>query len=288
MNPLHSAPFLRAYPLFPHGALNRAAGWLSRARRPRFAVDAAVRLWIRRARIDMSEFAPGPFATVEEFFLRRLRPGARPLAAEPGWVSPVDGHVMASGALGGDAEDDHAPRLLVKGQLLSLDRLVNGVGAPAPISIEPYRGGAYLVLFLSPRGYHYVHWPVAATADLCQWLPGRYFPQNEAALRLLRAVYERNERLVLRCHTAQPPGVGGHPFLMILVGASLVGGIHLRDLPRPAFTRAAPTPCQLSGERGAELGHFAFGSTVVLLFPRGSAPPLPPIGADLRMGQRLG
>lgn len=270
---IQSRPFLRAYRLFPHRLLNQGLAQLVRARRPRWAVDAAIRLWVRRAGIDLQDFEDRAFDSVEDFFLRRLRPGARPLAR--GLVSPVDGRLLAAGEVTSDAV------LMVKGQRLSIDRVVNGRHHRLPLGA--YQGGRYAVIFLSPRGYHYVHMPVDGEVVSCQWIPGRYFPQNEAALRHIPRVYERNERVVLRCRMRAGPEL-----LLVMVGASLVGGIHLRGFDRAAWVHREAMPCSLRRGKGEELGHFTFGSTVVLLLPRGAAGPLlPPLSADLHMGQAL-
>lgn len=268
-----SAWFLRAYHLFPHRLLNQLCARLMVAEQPAFAVQAAIRLWIRRSRIDMSDFVAEPHRTLESFFLRRLRPGARPLSA--GLCSPVDGEVFAAGTVRAGAT------LLVKGQRLSLERLVNGRSHHAQLCA--YEGGHYLAIFLSPRGYHHIHMPVTGRLRGCQWIPGRYFPQNAVALQHIPAVYERNERLALFCAAADAT-----PFLMILVGASLVGGIHLADLPRPRWATARPTTVELPYEKGQRLAHFSFGSTVVLLFPPGYLAELQVgVGDAVRMGQAL-
>src|SRR3954469_18463852 len=105
---LQNEPLFRLYPYLPHRALNGAAGLVARARWPRPVVDAAVRAWIRSAGIEMSDFEDRPYATIDDFFLRRLRPGARPLGE--GFVSPVDGRVVAAGRIAMDQP------IVVKGQ----------------------------------------------------------------------------------------------------------------------------------------------------------------------------
>ena len=82
-----SAAFLRMYRFLPHGLLGRCSRLVARARHPRWAVDLAVRRWIDRAAIRMEEFLPGPFVSLEAFFLRRLRPGARPIG--DGFIAPA-------------------------------------------------------------------------------------------------------------------------------------------------------------------------------------------------------
>jgi phosphatidylserine decarboxylase len=265
-------PLLRLYPLLPHALLNRAMGALSRARHPRPLVQAALRAWIRRDAIDLAEFEPGPFATLEELFLRRLRPGARPIG--PGIVSPVDGRVVAHGEIAPGAA------LRVKGRPLSLERLVGGADHPADLT--GFHGGAWISIFLSPRGYHRIHMPEPGTIAEVRFIPGRFFPQNELALAHLDRVWERNERATLRIRR----DAGGEA-LLVLVGASLVGGIELAGVPRATWVARRPVALGLRREKGGEIAHFRFGSTVVLLLPPG-APALRPLpGDELRMGEPL-
>ncbi len=267
-----SAAFLRMYRFFPHTLLGKLSRVVARARRPRWIVDLAVRRWIDRAAISMEEFLPGPFVSLEAFFLRRLRPGARPIA--DGFVAPADGEVVSAGPIA------RGMILQIKGVPLDLERLTCGAGPELPLAA--YEGGRYTTIFLTPHGYHYVHMPVPATLLEVRWIPGRAFPQNQDALRHIPKIYERNERATLRCRSDD-----GHEFLLVLVGASLIGGIHLKGLSRPIWARREPFRCERHFDRGAELGHFSFGSTVVVLVPPALAGLPPFIGTELRMGQKL-
>lgn len=272
MRPHRTRTFFRLYRFLPHRLLGRLARGLAGATRPRWAVDRAIAGWVARAGIRTDEFLPGPYPSIEAFFLRRLRPGARTI--DDGLIAPADGVVVGAGPI------DRGTILQIKGVPLDLQRLTTGRG-PA-LDLRPYDGGRYLTTFLTPDGYHYVHMPLAATVVDLRWIPGRYFPQNQDALRHIPRIYERNERLTLRCRTPDH-----HEFLLVMIGASLIGAIHLADLPRAAWARPEPTPWSRTYSRGDELGHFTFGSTVVLLVPPALAGPLPPLGATLRMGQRL-
>lgn len=274
---IYSAPFLRRYQHLPHALINQSFAVLMRAQRPRCLVQRAIAGWIERDGIDMQDFEARRFHSLEDFFLRDLRPGARPLGA--GLVSPVDGRVVALGRV------EPSAQLLVKGHRLSLDRLVNGVGRATPerlaLSLAPYLGGHYVSIFLSPRGYHYVHMPAAGVVHQARWLSGRYFPQNEIALRHIPDVYEQNERLVLNLTLK---GLGDA--LLVMVGASLIGGIQLALAPRARFTRRRPLALDAQLDKGQRLGHFTFGSTVVLLLPPGATPRCA-LGDDVHMGEAL-
>ncbi len=273
-----SAAFQRMYWAAPHALLGRISRAVATATRPRWAIDLAVRRWITRAAIDMHDFEAGPFPTLEAFFLRRLRPGARPIEdGEDAMVSPVDGVVVGGGTITGGTI------VQVKGIELDLRRLTCGRGPALPLAA--YESGRYVTIFLTPDGYHHVHMPLAATVHDLRWIPGRAFPQNHDALRRIPRIYERNERVTLRCRTDD-----GHEFLLVMVGASLIGGIHLDGRARATWARREVIPWGRRFARGERLGHFSFGSTVVLLLPpalAGTTCIIPPIGAALRMGQRL-
>ena len=277
MNFLRWAPFLSAYRFAPHRVINGTARYLARARRPQWAVQAAIAAWIRRDGIDMTDFEPGPFATLEAFFLRRLLADRRPLGKGM-LLSPVDGRLVAGGVL------TAATTLPIKSRWLSLDAVVNGRASPAqsPIDLHEYVGGQAAVIFLSPRGYHRVHMPTGGTVREARWIPGRYFPQNEQALQHIDRVHERNERLVLRCQSTT-----GGQLLLIMVGASVIGGINLTDQASSVWRHRTPTTLDLQRARGEELGHFTFGSTVVVAIPRNTGTLLHAIGTDLKMGATL-
>jgi phosphatidylserine decarboxylase len=253
---LHRHPlFLHSYGLLPHRALNAAVARLARARTPQPAVQAAIRYWVQRGGIDLGECEPGPWPTVEAFFLRDLKSGARMF--EPGLSSPCDGIVVSTGTL------HNGQTLVVKGKAVSLDRLVNGRGARQRLDLAEFDGGRQVTVFLTPDGYHHVHAPCDAEWHDVRWLPGRFFPQNDEALAVIPGVYERNERAVLRFQTA------AGPLLLVMVGASLVGGIHLDGMAQRDWQRREATSTQRRVHKGERLGHFAFGSTVVLLAARG-------------------
>lgn len=255
-----TAPFLRLYTLLPHRLLNGATAAVTRARRPRAFVKATIDAWVRIHHIDLADFEDRAYPSIDDFFLRRLRPGARPIGA--GLVSPADGVLVDQGTIALQTP------LRVKEQSISVERLVDARGRGR--SLADYEGGAYAVVFLTPHGYHRVHMPWTATLAEVHPIPGRFFPQNDDALRHIPRIYERNERAVIRCLPR-----GGGEVLLVMVGASLVGGIHVEGVGREV-------------EKGGEVGHFSFGSTVVILLPRAArAAPKRQRGERVKMGETL-
>jgi phosphatidylserine decarboxylase len=268
---LRHPAFLRSYRFLPHRLLNRTTAALTAGVRPAWAVQAAIRAWSRIERIELDDFEPGPYASLDDFFLRSLRPGSRPIGS--GFVSPADGQLVASGVLCQES------LLTVKGQRLSVEQIVNA--KRYDLDLEPYLGGAYAVVFLTPRGYHHVHMPCDGSIEDVRWIPGRFYPQNETALSHIPGVYERNERAVLRAR-----GSDGREFLLVMVGASLIGGIHLQALPRCEWVSDRPVYIGKRYTKGERIGHFAFGSTVIVLLPRGRDARLR-AAAEVRVGETL-
>ncbi|MCY0987386.1 archaetidylserine decarboxylase [Nannocystis sp. ILAH1] len=272
MKPHRTRAFLRAYGLLPHRLLGAATRTLMRARRPRWAVRAAIEAWIRGGAIDVSECVDEPWPTLEAFFLRRLRPGARLLGE--GFVSPADGLVVGTGPI------EQGTILQVKGSPLRLGRVL----AARPEEVAALAGGRYVTIFLTPDGYHRLHMPCDAEVAEVRWIGGRFFPQNADALRVIPRIYERNERAALRCVADS-----GAVFWLVLVGASLIGGIELAGLERAAWARPGGFAWNRRLRKGEELGWFRFGSTVVIAAPKDMLEGTCDFaGAAVRVGQRLG
>lgn len=203
------------------------------------------------------------YGSLNEFFTRRLKPGARPVdEAADALVSPVDARVAACGTI------RDGTLLQVKGQDYTLDELLG-----ASPRIPQYRNGCYWVLYLSPSDYHRIHAPCTGKVVETDHLPGRVYPVNEFGLTFMRRVLSRNERLVTYI-------LHGHGELAVVkVGALNVSSIRYVDDQPPQ-----------SLNRGDELAYFEFGSTVVLLTENGTLSPRQDlkIGDKVRMGERLG
>ncbi len=235
-----------------------------------------IRTVVRRYEVDLGEAAepdPRAYPTFNAFFTRALRPGARPLPeGEPEAVAaPADGAVLQAGAFEG--------RTLAQAKSFaySLEALLGGDEEAA----AALAGGSYATVYLSPRDYHRVHLPLAGALESVVHLPGDRFSVSPATTRRVRDLFVRNERAVLHF---REDGDAGRPFAVVLVGALLVGSIEtpwtgpVADLPdpsRPAAGRPSGGPLRRfrprapALERGAEIGRFNMGSTVIVLFPPG-------------------
>jgi len=175
---------------------------------------------------------------------------------------------------------DQGTILQVKGAPLRLQRVLGATSAEA----DALAGGRYVTIFLTPDGYHRLHMPCDAEVAEVRWIAGRLFPQNADALRVIPRVYERNERAALRCVTP-----AGAVFWLVLVGASLIGGIELAGLSRAQWARPGGFAWRQPLRKGDELGWFTFGSTVVIAAPKDMFQETGlNQGAGVRVGQRVG
>ena len=266
--------------LLPKQALTRFAGWVAGARGGR-ATTALIRWFIKRYGVNMAEAAqadPAAYASFNEFFTRALRPGVRPLAAAD-WLCPVDGAISQFGAV-------HDGRIFqAKGHDYSATALLGGDGALA----AHFHGGHFATLYLAPKDYHRIHMPCAGRLLRMVHVPGELFSVNPTTARGVPGLFARNERVVCVFDAEQGPWV------MVLVGATVVGSMAtvwhgVVNPPRPGALREwAYLDQAIDLPRGAEMGRFLLGSTVVMLFPTGPLhfnPAWAPGGA-IQMGQAM-
>jgi phosphatidylserine decarboxylase len=266
--------------LLPKQALTSLAGSLA-GMRGGASTTRVIRWFVHRYGVDMAEAADpdiARYATFNDFFTRALKPGARPLADAP-WLCPVDGAISQCGPLDGE-------RLLqAKGHTYTATALVGGDAGLA----RDFHGGHFATLYLSPRDYHRIHMPCAGRLRRMIHVPGALFSVNPTTARGVPGLFARNERVV--CVFDGEHG----PFVLVLVGATIVGSMAtvwhgVVNPPRPGTVRDwRYDDRDIKLARGAEMGRFLLGSTVVLLFPPGPLvfnPRWAP-GAAIRMGEAM-
>jgi phosphatidylserine decarboxylase len=236
----------------------------------------------RRYRIDLTECGDlSGFRTFGQFFARPLREGMRPVA--PGddvLVSPVDAVVSEAGVAEGG-------RLVqAKGIDYTASALVGDERVGARLT-----GGRYATLYLSPRDYHRIHFPLGGRVLGWRYVPGKLWPVNPASVRNVPGLFTVNERLVTLLDS--PLGL----VAIVAVGATVVGRVRATYDPEVPVTNLAGAGFQsrdyaeaIPVEKGQELGAFEMGSTVILLFEPGRVSFSPAVvpGARVRVGQAIG
>lgn len=265
--------------LLPQKLSCRIVYRLARSERP-WLKNLLIGIFCRLYDVDLAAAAnadPTAYPSFNAFFTRALKPDARPLAGdEATLVSPVDGRLTEFGRLERD-------RLLqAKGISYSLGSLL----AEPPGLLEPFHGGEFMTIYLAPHNYHRVHTPLAGQLDRGRYVPGRAFSVNAATANAIDGLFCRNERVALWLSTELGYGV------VVMVGAlnvaSLSTALAGEIASGPERLYSPDPPLRLA--RGAELGRFNLGSTVVMIFPRGLVEWSDTLvaGQALRMGEAIG
>ena len=110
--------------------------------------------------------------------------------------------------------------------------------------------------------------PVSGQLTRMIYVPGKLFAVNTHTLRVVDAVFARNERVINIFST----DIG--PMAMVMVGALNVGSMETvwAGQITPAENRIINDTQYSDGDvqldQGQEMGRFNMGSTVILLFPK--------------------
>ncbi len=247
----------------PHRLMSSAARRLAYSRNP------AIKQWLidtvtRKFKVDLDEAAepdPRAYPTFNAFFTRALKPGARVPDADPRTLlMPADGHISQCG----DIVDGRI--FQAKGQSFTVAELLGDETAAVP-----FTDGVFATVYLSPRDYHRVHMPWAGTLRETVHVPGRLFSVGTDAVKSVPRLFARNERLV--CHFDTDCG----PMCQVMVGALLVSGVETvwSGVEIPAYgdriTRKDWRGQNIVLDRFAEMARFNYGSTVIVLLPKGVA-----------------
>lgn len=255
--------YLRTLPQFilPKQLLTCVAGLLANVQSPAIK-NALIRGFIQKYGVNMSEAQeenPENYRCFNDFFIRHLKPGCRPIA-QADIVSPVDGFVSELGII------EKGQVLQAKGRYYSVEELL---AADKALS-EQFVDGRFATLYLSPKDYHRIHMPIDATLKEMIYVPGKLFSVQPATARIIPHLFARNERLVTFFDTQA--GL----MAMVLVGATIVGAIGTRwqgDIKRSNkkqyFNYVGQDQVNTHILQGEEMGYFKLGSTVVLLFADG-------------------
>ena len=246
--------------LLPHHLISGVVFRVTRWRAP--WTTWLIRRFVRAFGVNLDEATqtdPAAYETFNAFFTRSLADGARPIEADPGeWVSPVDGRISQIGHI------QSGNIFQAKGRAYTATELLGGDASLA----EQFKDGSFATLYLSPSDYHRIHMPVDATLREMIHVPGRLFSVSTGTVAEVPRLFARNERVVCLFDTADGP------MAMVLVGAINVSAIETvwaglvtpspqRQVGRWSYRDEDGLSIRL--KRGAEMGRFNMGSTVILL-----------------------
>lgn len=249
----------------PLHALTRIAGKLA-SLKAGMLTTAVIRWFIGRYKVDMSEAHnpdPAAYATFNDFFVRELKEGMRPINDDPSIIShPADACVSQLGPI------TDGSLIQAKGHYFEAVELLGGDAALA----DEFKDGNFATLYLSPRDYHRVHMPCDGTLRQMIYIPGDLFSVNPLTAKNVPNLFARNERVACIFDTEHGP------VAQVLVGATIVGSIEtvwagtVTPPTGPAIRRwdyPATGDQAVVLKKGDEMGRFKLGSTVINLFPKG-------------------
>ena len=219
------------------------------------ASTALIKPFVRKNRINLSEYEPAKYRSFNEFFIRKVRPECRPVAPD-GLIAPCDGLLSAY-------KIDESTRLNIKNSVYSIQTLLGN----DPRAAE-FAGGTCLVFRLCVDNYHRYHFFDDCAPEPSRFIPGVLHTVRPIALENV-LVFHQNCREVTFLHTKNH-GLAAQ----IEVGAMLVGKIHNHKIAgiESGGGNCAGKPAAFPAHRGDEKGYFLYGgSTVVLLLNREAA-----------------
>jgi len=245
--------------LLPKRLLTQFAGKVANWRAGALT-HAIVRRFVAKYGVNMAEAADPrieSYPTFNEFFTRPLREGSRPIAAAD-FVCPVDAAISQFGPI------EHDQIFQAKGHSYSTRALVGGDQQLA----HQFDHGHFATLYLAPKDYHRIHMPCEGRLTRMIYIPGDLFSVNPLTARHVPSLFARNERVVCVFDTAHGS------FVNVLVGATIVGSVATvwHGIVNPPRTRDIREwrydDKEIVLAKGAEMGRFLLGSTVVMLFPK--------------------
>lgn len=198
-----------------------------------------IRRFIKRNDIDMSEYMPERYRSFNDFFIRKIRPDARPIDMDDSaFISPCDSSLSIYNITGENV-------FAVKGAKYTVRTLLQNAELA-----EKYRGGLCLVFRLMPMNYHRYIYPDNGSKDGNVFIQGRLHTVREVAQKY--SVFATNSREYTTLHTENFGNV-----VFMEVGALMVG-------------RIVNHHTEHTFRRGEEKGYFEYGgSTIIMLVEKG-------------------
>jgi phosphatidylserine decarboxylase len=192
------------------------------------------------------------YRSLNAVFTRGIKPEYRPIRTDPPTiVSPCDGTVQDVGRV-------------EQGSLLTVKGIEYSLGSLLPeIDIQPYEGGQFAIIFLSPIDCHRVFSPQDGRIEEVVHIPGARLLVHPPYQRAEYPVYTLNERVIFRLS-----GESGSCVVIMVAGWG-VGNITLPFAPEHQLKSGGAKPCRQmlprAVRRGDWIATFELGSSVVLI-----------------------
>ena len=235
----------------PRRLATRVMGRISRLESPTLAW-LLIKLWQRfDADLRLDESSTSEFRSLNDCFIRPIRPQLRPIDAREGViVSPCDGIVVSEGSV------TDGQLFQAKGMPYQLDELI-----PNPELAARLKGSRYVTIRLKPGFYHRFHAPTAGRIDRVEYIYGDTWNVNPSALKRVQQLYCRNERAALQITSDLASCV------LVPIAAVLVASLKIHGIDQTLdLSLGQNTTFHLNADvlKGQELGYFQQGSTIIL------------------------
>lgn len=198
--------------------------------------------FVEKYQIDASTFEKPleDFTSFNDFFIRRLKPSARPIQSNARQATiPADGRYYFY------PDISQTDGFVVKGKKFSLEALLQDKALA-----KKYERGAMVMARLCPTDYHRFHFPINCIPQPPRCINGALYSVNPIAIRKNIDIFTENKRVLTQLGSENCGTV-----LYLEVGATNVGSI---------IQTAAP---HIPHKKGDEKGYFSFGaSSLILLF----------------------
>ena len=189
--------------------------------------------------INLEESEKQYFDSFNDFFVRKLKPEARPVNTEKNSItSPADGKIIAFPNL---KETDN---FFVKGKQFDIKKFFENEDI-----YKKYENGTMLIIRLCPTDYHRYHFPIDGFVKNDIKIQGDYLSVSPYAVKQNIDIYFNNKRSYSEMDTDNTGTV-----VMAEIGATMVGSII------QTFEENSPI------KKGEEKGYFEFGGSTVILF----------------------
>eukprot|EP00250_Pteridium_aquilinum_P033218 c5332_g1_i2 orf=210-2240(+) len=200
-----------------------------------------------RVNVDEFKHPIDSYKTFNEFFIRELKPGVRPIQYEGKdhvAVCAADCRLMVYKSV------DEAKRFWIKGRKFSVKGLLGN-----EVLANDFEGGSLAIFRLAPQDYHRFHMPISGVIGKNIMVPGHLYTVNPIAVNSKYCnVFTENKRVV---NVIISKEFGKMAF--VAIGATMVGSIN--------FTKNEGDQVK----KGDEFGYFSFGgSTVICVFQKGA------------------
>ena len=269
--------------ILPHHALSTLMSKLTHCENTAWK-NSFIKLIVRLYGVNMAEAKfenLDHYPSFNHFFTRELKDHARPIADAVNTIAcPADGAVSQAGPI------EQGQIFQAKGHSYSALELLGGDVERA----KAFEEGSFATIYLSPKDYHRLHMPLTGTLKEMVHIPGRLFSVNNTTVSAVPNLFARNERVACIFDTE------AGPMALILVGAIFVSSVETvwhGVVTPPSISEPRTWHYQDDApvlEKGAEMGRFNMGSTIIVLFGKDQTEWAQHLvaGQSVRLGEQIG